>query len=72
MMEVDSKAECSIMPLALFEQKLSGVCKLRPSRVHYISTIIIAGECQATVRINSHVISAVFAVVDVQKQFPLL
>ena len=76
MMKVDSGAERSTMPLALFEQKLSGVCKLRPSRVSLYqydkSPLTIAGECQATVRINSRVISAVFVVVDVQKQFPLL
>ena len=75
MMEVDSAAECSIMPLALFEQKLLGVCKLRPSRVslyQYNKVSINHWECQATVRINSRVISAMFAVVDVQKQFPLL
>ena len=75
-MEVDSGAERSTVPLSLFEQRLSGVCKLKPSRVSLYqydkSPLTIAGECQATVRINSRVISAVFVVVDVQKQFPLL
>ena len=32
-MEVDSGAERSTVPLSLFKQKLSGVCKLKPSRV---------------------------------------
>ena len=32
-MEVDSGAERSTVPLSLFEQRLSSVCKLRPSRV---------------------------------------
>ena len=32
-MEVDSGAERSTVPLSLFEQRLSGVCKLKPSRV---------------------------------------
>ena len=75
-MEVDSGAERSTVPLSLFEQRLSGVCKLKPSRVSLYqydkSPLTIAGESQATVRINSRVISAVFVVVDVQKQFPLL
>ena len=74
--KVDLGAECSTVPLSLFEQRLSGVCKLKPSRVSLYqydkSPLTIAGECQATVRINSCVISAVFVVVDVQKQFPLL
>ena len=75
-MEVDSGAERSTVPLSLFEQSLSGVCKLKPSRVSLYqydkSPLTIAGECQATIRINNRVISAVFVVVDVQKQFPLL
>ena len=75
-MEVDSGAERSTVPLSLFEQRLSGVCKLKPSRIPLYqydkSPLTIAGESQATVRINSRVISAVFVVVDVQKQFPLL
>ena len=78
-MEVDSGAERSTVPLSLFEQSLSGVCKLKPSsyRVSLYqydkSPLTVAGECQATtVRINSRVISAAFVVVDVQKQFTLL
>ena len=75
-MEVDSGAERSTIPLSLFKQKLSGVCKLKPSRVSMYQydkpPLTIAGECQATVRINNHIISAVFVVVDVQEQFPLL
>lgn len=74
-MEVDSGAEHSTVPLSLFEQRLAGVCKVKPSKVSLYqydkSPLTIAGECQATVKINSRVISAVF-VVDVQKQFPLL
>ena len=49
---------------------------MKPSRVSLYqydkSLLTIAGECQATIRINSRVISAVFVVVDVQKQCPLL
>ena len=49
---------------------------MKPSRVSLYqydkSPLTIAGECQATVRINSRVISVVFIVVDVQKQCPLL
>ena len=64
------------MPLSLFKQRLAGVCKVKPSRVSLYqydkSPLTIAGECQATVKINSCVISAVFIVVDVQKQFLLL
>ena len=75
-MEVDSGEERSTMPLSLFEKRLSGACKLKPCRVSFNqydkSPLSIAGECQATVRINSRVILAVFIVVDVQKQFPLL
>ena len=78
-MEVDSGAErstVSTVPLSLFEQRLSGVCKLRPSRVSLYqydkSSLTVAGECKTTVRINYRVISAAFVVVDVQKQFPLL
>ena len=75
-MEVDSGAERSTVPLSLFEQRLSSVCKLRPSRVSLYqydkSPLTIAGESKTTVRINNRVISATFVVVDVQKQFPLL
>ena len=49
---------------------------MKPSRVllyqYDKSPLTIAGECQATVRINSRIISAIFVVVDVQKQCPLL
>ena len=55
-MEVDSKEEHSTVPLSLFKQNLSGVCKLKPSRVSLYqydkSPLTIARECQATVRIN--------------------
>ena len=75
-MEVDSGAEHSTVPLSLLEQHLAGVCKVKPSKASLYqydkSPLTIAGECQATVKINSRVISAVFVVVDVQKQFPLL
>ena len=75
-MEVDSGAERSTVPLSLFEQRLAGVCKVKPSRVSLYqydkSPLTIVGECQVTVKINSRVISAIFIVVDVQKQFPLL
>ena len=75
-MKVDSGAEWSTVPLLIFKQTLVDVCKLKPSRVslyqYDTSPLTIAGECQATVRINSQVISATFIVVDVQKQFPLL
>ena len=36
------------------------------------SPLIVAGECQATIKINDCTISAVFVVVDVKKQLPLL
>ena len=75
-MEVDSGAEWSTVPLSIFKKTLADVCKLKPCRVslyqYDTSPLTIAGECQATVRINSQVISATFIVVDVQKQFPLL
>ena len=75
-MEVDSGAEHSTLPLSLFEQRLSSVCKLRPSRVSLYqydkSPLTIAGESKTTVRINNRVISTTFLVVDVQKQLPLL
>ena len=75
-MEMDSGAERSTVPLSIFKQTLADVCKLKPSRVSLYqydkSPIAIPGECQATVRINSRIISATFIVVDVQKQFPLL
>ena len=50
-MEVDSGAERSTVPLSLFEQRLSGVCKLKPSRVSLYqydkSPLTIAGECSS-------------------------
>ena len=56
-MEVDSGAERSTVSLSLFEQRLSGVCKSKLSRVslyqYYKSPLAIAGECQATVRTKS-------------------
>ena len=75
-MEVDSRAERSTVPLSIFEQTLADVCKLKPARVSLYqydkSPLTIAGEYQATVRINSWVISTTFILVDVGKQFPLL
>ena len=32
-MEVDTGAECSTIPAALFEDKLATVCKVQPSQV---------------------------------------
>ena len=75
-MEVDSGAERSTIPLSVFEQFLSDVCTMKPSRVSLYqydkSPLVVAGECQATIRINDSTISAVFVVVDVKKQLPLL
>ena len=75
-MEVDSGAEHSTIPLSIFEQFLTDVCVLKPSRVSLYqydkSPLIVAGECQATIKINDCTISAVFVVVDVKKQLPLL
>ena len=75
-MEVDSGTERSTVPLSIFKQTLADVCKLKPSRVSLYqydkSPLTIAGECQATVRITSQVISATFIMVDVQKHFSLL
>ena len=75
-MEVDSGAERSTVPLSTFKQKLQSVCSLQPSSVSLYqydkSPLSVSGECQAHIRINDRTIQAIFVVVDVKKQFPLL
>ena len=75
-MEIDSGAERSIIPLSIFEQFLTDVCVLKPSRVSLYqydkSPLVVAGECQTTIKIDDCTISAVFVVVDVKKQLTLL
>ena len=75
-MEVDSGAERSTVPLSVFNQKLAGACKLKPSNIELHqydkSLLIVAGECRAQITINQRVFQATFVVVDVQKQLPLL
>lgn len=74
--EVDSGAERSTIPLSVFKQKLAGTCKLQPSNLvlhqYDKSPLLVAGECHAKITINQCVIRAIFVVVDVQKQVPLL
>ena len=73
---MDSGAERSTIPLSLFNQKLAGACKLKPtnSELHQYdkSLLVVAGECHAKITINQRVFQATFAEVDVQKQLPLL
>ena len=75
-MEVDSGAKRSTVPLSVFQRKLADVCTLQPSDIslhqYDKSPLTIAGECQAKVNINNHVIQATFVVVDVDEQLPLL
>ena len=75
-MEVDSGAERSTVPLAVFQQNLADVCKLQPSGIslhqYDKSPLTIAGECQAKVTINNRFIYATFVVVDVEGQLPLM
>ena len=75
-MEVYSGAERSTVPFSVFQQKLADVCELQPSLIslhqYDKSPLTIAGECQASVKINHRVIQATFVVVEVEKQLPLL
>ena len=65
-----------MVPLSVFNHKLAGACKLQPSNValhqYDKSSLLVAGECHAKITINQHVLQAIFVVVDVQKQLPLL
>ena len=74
-MEVDSGGECSTIPWAIFQDKLSSVCKLVPSSVklqqYDQSPLRVKGECKAKVKINKRVIKATFVVVDVPTHYPL-
>ena len=62
-MEVDSGAEISTVPLAIFQQNLADVCKLQPSGIplhqYNKSLLTIAGECQAKIN-STTVIHATF------------
>ena len=66
-MEVDSGAERSVIPYAIFQDKLSIACKLVPSSVklqqYDQSPFRVKGECKAKVKINKRVIKATFVVV---------
>ena len=74
-MEVDSGAERSTIPWAIFQNKLSSVCKLVPSSVklqqYDQSPLRVKGECKAKVKINKRVIKATFVVVDVPAHYSL-
>ena len=72
MIEVDSRAECSIVPKILFNEKLKEVCSLSPSIVslhqYDHSPLTIVGECHANIEFNGH---TTFVVVDITGKHPL-
>ena len=72
--EVDSGVERSTVSLSVSQCKLVDVYELRSSSIslHQYNklTLTIAGEFQATVKINHRVIQATFVVVEVEKQLP--
>ena len=74
-MEVDSGAERSTVPNSLFNERLSSVCKLSPSKVslhqYDHSPLTIAGECCANVEFNGHNMKATFVVVSITGKHPL-
>ena len=75
-MEVDTGAERSTIPTALFEEKLATVCKIQPSQVtlrQYDQTPLkVVGQCSANLQIGEHGLTGVFIIVDIPSKHPLL
>ena len=75
-MEVDTGAERSTIPAALFEEKLRTVCKLVPSQVtlrQYDQTQLkVVGQCKANLQIGKQHLTGTFIIVDIPSKHPLL
>ena len=75
-MEVDTGAEHSTIPAALFEEKLRTVCKLVPSQVtlrQYDQTQFkVVDQCKANLQIGKQHLTGTFIIVDIPSKHPLL
>ena len=75
-MEVDTGAERSTIPAALFEERLRTVCKLVPSQVtlrQYDQTQLkVVGQCKANLQIGKQHLTGTFIIVDIPSKHPLL
>jgi len=75
-MEVDTRAERSTIPAALFEDKLAAVCKVLLSQVtlwQYNQTPLkVVGQCSADLKIGGCQLTGTFIIVDIPSKHPLL
>ena len=74
-MEVDTGAERSTVPVALFKDKLATVCKVLPSQVtlrQYDQTPLkVVGQCSADLQIGERDLTGTFIIVDILSKHPL-
>lgn len=75
-MEVDTGAERSTIPAALFKDKLATVCKLQPSQVtlrqYDQSPLKVVGQCNADLKVGEQQLTGIFIIVDIPSKHPLL
>ena len=75
-MEVDTGAERSTIPAALFKDKLATACKLQPSQVTLTqydqSPLKVVGQCNAELKVGEHQLTGIFIIVDIPSKHPLL
>ena len=75
-MEIDTGAECSTIPAALFEEQLATICKAQPSQVtlrQYDQTPLkVVGQCSVKLRVGARHLTGVFIIVDIPSKHPLL
>ena len=75
-MELDSRADCSTILWALFQEKLAGACELVPTDLTLYQydkfPLMIKGQCKVTVQVLGQKTSATLIVVDVKTRFPYL
>ena len=75
-MEVDTGAERSTIPAALFEERLRTVCKLVPLQVtlwQYDQTQLrVVGQCKANLQIGRQHLTGTFIITNIPSKHPLL
>ena len=75
-MEVDTGAERSTIPAALFKDKLVTVCSLQPSQVtlrqYNQSPLKVVGQCKVDLKVGDQQLSGTIIIVDIPSKHPLL
>lgn len=70
-MEIDTRAERSTIPAALFKDKLATVCKVLPSQItlrQYDQTSLkVMGQCNAKLQIGEYQLTGTFIIVDIHQ-----